>query len=197
MSFPYWPWRLVHPYDWLYPSQILIEALNQYCSAQQSNKRWKNLLGINDPERTENMSWNSYISPVLAFKLITILSGTSSLEGANPQLAMSTGMVEKLIKLVGLQSLLIHMFSKPCRQRWSRKARGGQVSLKTLLQHVGMHHHIPPPVQRRWNHHLRKLFLRKLPPPWLKISAISLSLRSRGSLGTLFRIFNWLPHIWV
>lgn len=95
----------------------MVQALNEYCTAQHSNRPWNNLLGVDNPGTTENSSWNAYFGPILAFKLVTVLSGTSSHEGKIPQSAMSTGMAEKLIKLVSFHQLFLPVLLKSCRLR--------------------------------------------------------------------------------
>lgn len=147
----------------------MIEALNQYCTAQQPNSQWKNLLDVENPQSTENMSWNSFIGPILTFKLITVLSGTSSHEGKTPQSAMSKGMAEKLIKLVRFQLLFMTVILKPCRPRWLQKGMVGPAFLKMQLEHFGILLHNLLVVQWQWNIQSRKPFLRRLPHLWFKI----------------------------
>ena len=81
------------------------QALDVYCLSQESNASWQKLLEEENPQATENMSWNAYLSPILAFKLITVLSGTASLEGKIPWLAMSKEVANRLIKLVSIHRL--------------------------------------------------------------------------------------------
>lgn len=94
------------------------QALDAYCSAQQSNKPWQRLLDEENPRKTENASWNEYLGPILAFKLVTVLSGSASLEGKIPRSAMSKEMSDKLIRLVSINiSSLLRLTVYYCRQR--------------------------------------------------------------------------------
>lgn len=81
------------------------QALDVYCSAQQSNQPWQKLLDEENPRHTENTSWNEYLGPILAFKLVTVLSGSANLEGKIPRSAMTKEMTDKLVRLVRIHIL--------------------------------------------------------------------------------------------
>lgn len=80
--------------------QIMTNALDAYCSAQRSNVPWRKLLQEENPRKTESPSWNAFIGPIFAFKLVTVLSGTASLEGKIPRSVMSKEMAVGLRRLV-------------------------------------------------------------------------------------------------
>ncbi|KAE9383933.1 hypothetical protein BT96DRAFT_1008618 [Gymnopus androsaceus JB14] len=73
----------------------------QICPQDELSKHGprQRLLGEEDPQKTENQAWNSYIGPILGFKLYTVLSGSSSVQGKIPRSAMSSDLTNKLIRI--------------------------------------------------------------------------------------------------
>ncbi|KAE9389205.1 hypothetical protein BT96DRAFT_947038 [Gymnopus androsaceus JB14] len=73
--------------------QFFLGSLNQYCSKKQKqlqpDKSWQKLLEEANPVKTETSTWNSYIGPILGFKLFNVLSGSSNVEGTIPRSVMS------------------------------------------------------------------------------------------------------------
>lgn len=97
--------------------QIMTQALDAYCTAQESDKTWQTLLDEENPQKTESNSWNEYLGPILAFKLVTVLSGSASLEGKIPRSAMSKEMSAKLVRLVSIYILHLALISMMTRQK--------------------------------------------------------------------------------
>lgn len=77
---------------------------------------WLKLLGEEDAEKTESTSWNAYIVPILAFKMLTVLSGSASRQGKIPRSIMSPKLTTAIIRVVripdSLLSITLSLFFK-------------------------------------------------------------------------------------
>lgn len=91
--------------DWQYlyfSSQIIFRSLDAYCNTKSNHPQWKTLLQEGTPQATENHIWNSYTSPMLAFKLYSVLSGSAMLKGKVTRTAMSYQLAQGLTRVVSL-----------------------------------------------------------------------------------------------
>lgn len=95
----------------------MTQALDAYCTAQQSNTIWQKLLDADNSQKSDSNTWNEYLGPILAFKLVTVLSGSASVQGKIPRSAMSKEISAKLVRLVSINSLHPTVIQPLSRQR--------------------------------------------------------------------------------